>query len=60
LGGFFFGEVCVCVLTLELNVGTERCELVSDEGPLWGYVIVWKRTGRGEGRKVKRGQYWGV
>lgn len=44
-------------LTLELDVGTEWCELVSDEGPVLGYVIVWKRTGRGEGRKVESGQY---
>ena len=36
------------LLTLELNVCTESGELVSDEGPLWRYVIVWKRTGRGE------------
>ena len=44
-------------LTLELNVGAESCELVGDEGPLLRYVIVWKRTGRGESGKVERGQY---
>ena len=46
------------LLTLELEVGSKRYELVRNKGPLLWYVIVWKWAGRSEGGEVKGSQYW--
>ena len=46
-------------LTLELEVGSKRYELMRNKGPLLRYVIVWKWASRSEGGEVKGSQYWG-
>ena len=53
-------QVKVSHLTLELDIGCERSDLVRDEGPvlLLRYVIVWQRSIGSQGREVERGQDW--